>query len=102
LSGPLGAINVQLSDHAEAVTAEAISNAVRHSGAKHITVTATVGDDFSLEVTDDGHGIPADNQRNSGLANMSRRAELLGGTCEITSTREGGTTVQWTVPVFTE
>jgi signal transduction histidine kinase len=102
LSGPLGAVNGQLSDHAEAVTAEAISNAVRHSGAKHITITATVGDEFSLEVTDDGHGIPADNQRNSGLANMSRRAELLGGTCEITSAPERGTTVQWTVPVFTE
>ncbi|WP_319457998.1 MULTISPECIES: GAF domain-containing sensor histidine kinase [unclassified Mycobacterium] len=102
LSGPLGAVNGQLSDHAEAVTAEAISNAVRHSGAKHITVTATVGDEFSLEVTDDGHGIPADNQRSSGLANMSRRAELLGGTCEITSAPECGTKVQWTVPVFTE
>ena len=102
LSGPLGAVNGQLSDHAEAVIAEAISNAVRHSGAKHITVAATVGDDFSLEVTDDGHGIPADNLRSSGLANMSRRAEMLGGTCEITSAPERGTTVQWTVPVLAE
>lgn len=102
LAGPLGAVAGQLSDHAEAVAAEAISNAVRHSGATHITVAVTVGDEFSLEVTDDGHGVPADNRRSSGLANMRRRAELLGGTCEITSAPQRGTTVQWTVPVLAE
>jgi len=102
LAGPLGAVAGQLSDHAEAVAAEAISNAVRHSGATHLSVTVEVGDEFSLEVTDDGHGIPGDNQRNSGLANMQRRAELLGGTCEITSAPEHGTTVRWTVPLLDE
>jgi len=102
LSGPLGAVTGQLSEHARAVAAEAISNAVRHSGAKHLSVTVTVGDEFCLEVTDDGHGIPADNERSSGLANMNRRAELLGGTCEITSVPERGTTIQWAVPVLAE
>ena len=90
----------QLSDHAEAVVTEAISNAVRHSGATHLTVTVTVGDEFSLDVTDDGHGIPPDNERNSGLANMRRRAELLGGTCAISSARDSGTTVSWTAPCW--
>jgi len=102
ISGPLGAVTGQLSDHAEAVAAEAISNAVRHSGATHISVIVTVDDEFSLEVTDDGRGIPANNQRCSGLANMRRRAELLGGTCEITPAVEHGTTVRWTVPVLAE
>jgi signal transduction histidine kinase len=102
LSGPLGAVTGQLSEHALAVAAEAISNAVRHSGAKHLSVTVDVGDEFCLEVTDDGHGIPPDNERSSGLANMNRRAELLGGTCEITSVPERGATIQWTVPVLAE
>ena len=102
ISGPLGAVTGQLSDHAEAVAGEAISNAVRHSGATHISVIVTVDDEFSLEVTDDGRGIPANNQRCSGLANMRRRAELLGGTCEITPAVEHGTTVRWTVPVLAE
>lgn len=99
-AGPLGAVTGQLSDHAEAVATEAISNAVRHSGATHVTVTATVGDEFSLEVTDDGCGISVDNQRSSGLANMQRRAEQLGGACTITSAAGGGTAVRWTVPLL--
>lgn len=102
MSGPIGAVTGQLSDHAEAVVTEAISNAVRHSGATHLTVTVTVGDEFSLDVTDDGHGIPPENERNSGLANMRRRAELLGGTCAISSARDSGTTVSWTAPVLAE
>jgi signal transduction histidine kinase len=53
-------------------------------------------------VTDDGQGIPPDNQRHSGLANMRRRAELLGGTCTITSPPDEGTTVRWTVPILGE
>lgn len=102
VSGPLGAVAGELSDHAEAVAIEAISNAVRHSGATHVTIAVSVGDDLSVEVTDDGRGIPAANLRSSGLANMLRRAELLGGRCDISSTPEIGTTVQWTVPVFTQ
>jgi two-component system, NarL family, sensor histidine kinase DevS len=101
-AGPLGAVAGELSDHAEAVATEAISNAVRHSGATHLTVTATVGDEFSLEVIDDGRGISADNQRSSGLANMLRRAELLGGACTITSAPGGGTAVRWTVPLLND
>ena len=102
LSGPVGAVTGQLSDHAQAVAAEAISNAVRHSGAAHISVSVAVSDEFSLEVTDDGRGIPADNRRSSGLTNMQRRAELLGGICEITSVHERGTTIRWIVPVFSD
>jgi signal transduction histidine kinase len=102
MSGPIGAVTGQLSDHAEAVVTEAISNAVRHSGATRLTVTVTVGDEFSLDVTDDGHGISPENERNSGLANMRRRAELLGGTCAISSARDSGTTVSWTAPVLAE
>ena len=102
MSGPIGAVTGQLSEHAEAVAAEAISNAVRHSGATHLTVTVTVGDEFSLDVTDDGHGIPPENERNSGLANMRRRAQLLGGTCAISSASDGGTTVTWTAPILAE
>jgi signal transduction histidine kinase len=102
VSGPLSAVSVETADHAEAVVAEAISNTVRHAGATRLTVTVTAADDLILEVADDGHGIPADNQRASGLANMRRRAELLGGDCHITSTPEHGTRVRWAVPIVTD
>ena len=99
MHGPMTAVGGELADHAEAVTAEAVSNAVRHSGASRITVEISVADMFVLDIVDNGCGISVDNSRNSGLANMKYRAEQLGGTCEITSPSEGGTRVHWTVPL---
>jgi len=97
--GPMTAVGGELAEHAEAVTTEAVSNTLRHSGASRLTVEVTVGDMFILDIIDDGCGIPANNQRHSGLANMKHRAEQLGGTCEITSPPEGGTGVHWIVPL---
>ncbi|MEB4210196.1 GAF domain-containing sensor histidine kinase [Mycobacterium sp. 94-17] len=100
LDGPMAAVGDALADHAEAVTTEAVSNAVRHAGASRLTVEISVADMFILNVIDDGRGIPAGNTRRSGLANMQRRAEQLGGTCEVTSPPAGGTRVHWVVPLI--
>jgi signal transduction histidine kinase len=100
MHGPMTAVGGELADHAEAVTAEAVSNALRHSGASRLTVEISVGDMFILDVTDDGCGIPEDNSRRSGLANMNRRAQRLGGSCEISSPPEGGTRVHWIAPLI--
>jgi len=99
LSGPLSAVFGDLADHAEAVITEAVSNAVRHSGASHLTVRICANDRLIVEVTDDGCGIPQDNHRRSGLANMQRRAAQVGGDCSITAGPEGGTQVYWTAPL---
>jgi signal transduction histidine kinase len=100
LDGPVAAVGAELADQAEAVTAEAVSNAIRHSGASRLTVAISVADMFVLDVIDDGCGIPADNVRRSGLANMQRRAEQLGGTCEITGNPGGGTHLHWVAPLL--
>ncbi|MFA1704835.1 GAF domain-containing protein [Mycobacterium intracellulare] len=100
LDGPMSAVGAELADHAEAVTTEAVSNALRHSGASRLTVAISVADMFVLDVLDNGSGIPADNARRSGLANMRRRAEQLGGTCEVASPPEGGTRVHWIAPLI--
>jgi len=100
MSGPMTAIGTELAQHAEAVLTEAVSNVLRHSGATHLTIEITVADELCVDVRDDGHGIPADNQRQSGLASMRRRAEQVGGTCRITSPPEGGTLVHWTAPLI--
>jgi signal transduction histidine kinase len=99
IHGPTTAVGGELAEHAEAVTAEAVSNALRHSGASRLTVEVRVGDMFVLDIIDNGCGIPADNDRNSGLANMKYRAEQLGGACEITNPPEGGTRVHWAAPL---
>jgi signal transduction histidine kinase len=100
MDGPMTAVGAHLADYAEAVTTEAVSNALRHSGASRLTVEISVADMFILNVIDDGCGIPAGNARHSGLANMKRRAEQLGGTCEITGLQAGGTRVHWVAPLI--
>jgi signal transduction histidine kinase len=89
LHGPMTAVGDELAEQAEAVTIEAISNAVRHSGATRLTVDVTVDDMFTLDIVDNGCGVPVDNSRRSGLANMAHRAEQLGGSCEISSPPKG-------------
>lgn len=99
MNGPMTAVGGELAEHAEAVTAEAVSNALRHSGASRLTVEVSVADLFILDISDNGSGIPAGNSRRSGLANMKYRAEQLGGTCEIGNPPEGGTRVHWMAPL---
>jgi signal transduction histidine kinase len=99
-SGPLTAASDELADHAEAVITEAVSNVVRHAQASILTVRVRIDDQLTIEVIDNGCGIPPDNQRHSGLANMQRRAAQVGGDCSITTTSEGGTRVRWTAPLF--
>jgi signal transduction histidine kinase len=99
-SGPLTAVGDGLAEHAESVISEAVSNAVRHSGATHLKVAIQIGDEFVIDVTDDGRGIPATNTRSSGLTNMAGRAEQVGGHCEISTPPTGGTHVHWAAPLM--
>ncbi|OBH50820.1 histidine kinase [Mycobacterium mantenii] len=99
MHGPTTAVGGELAEHAEAVTAEAVSNAVRHSGASRLTIEVDVADMLTLDIIDNGSGIPDDNRRRSGLANMAYRAEQVGGRCEISNHAAGGTRVHWTAPL---
>jgi signal transduction histidine kinase len=99
MHGPMAAVEGELAEHAEAVTAEAVSNAVRHSGASRLNVEVRVDDMLTVDISDNGRGIPVDNSRSSGLANMSYRAVQVGGSCEISRPSDGGTRVRWTAPL---
>ena len=98
--GPMRVVGAALAAHAEAVITEAVSNTVRHSAASRLMIEATVADDLAIDIVDNGRGIPADNQRHSGLDNMARHAEQLGGTCHISTPPEGGTHLHWTAPLI--
>jgi signal transduction histidine kinase len=99
MHGPMTAVGDELAEYAEAVTSEAISNALRHSGASKLSIAVSVDDVLTVDIIDNGCGIPIDNPRFSGLANMKHRAEQLGGSCEISTPPEGGTRVHWTAPL---
>ncbi|MEU4356455.1 GAF domain-containing sensor histidine kinase [Streptomyces virginiae] len=87
---------------------EALSNAFRHAEASRIEVvldcTVTLPDGRAgvrLEVADDGVGIPESGRR-SGLRNLRRRAESLGGTSSYgpgIGDDGGGTTLVWEAPL---
>ncbi|WP_410663390.1 GAF domain-containing protein [Amycolatopsis sp. lyj-84] len=91
-------VPVELHEHAEAAVREALSNAIRHSGANDIAVTVEADRDLVVEVTDNGIGIPEDGRR-SGLKNLAQRAERCGGLAEFTGREGGGTRVVWQVPL---
>ncbi|MBF6195935.1 MULTISPECIES: sensor histidine kinase [Nocardia] len=103
ISGPLSVIDPELADHAEAVVREAVSNAVRHSGADAVTIDITVADDLIIVVEDHGCGLPPD-VAPSGLTNLARRAEEAAGTFTLTAGtgpdgRAAGTRLCWQVPL---
>jgi len=78
---------------------EAIHNVKKHAGAKHLTVQLEYGPaELALIVRDDGRGFDSANGANSpaghyGLTGMRERADLIGGTLEVTSEVGTGTTV---------
>ena len=73
-------ISPEVAEQALAALREALSNAARHAAASQVDVTVDVDADgmLTVQVTDNGIGIPADGRR-SGLSNLASRAEKLGG-----------------------
>jgi len=88
----------EVAEHLLAALREALSNAARHSGAKAVDVTVSVGDDVRLTVVDDGRGL-GEGGRRSGLANLATRAERLGGRLELGQQDGQGTALSWRVPL---
>ena len=97
--GPVDtAISADVALEVAAVVREGVSNVVRHANARRVDVLVEAADDVLVRIADDGDGIPASETRRSGLTNLSRRAEELGGSFDVTST-PGGTTLTWRAPL---
>ncbi|NUO89880.1 MAG: GAF domain-containing protein [Dermatophilaceae bacterium] len=116
LDGPVSSVlGASLLHDVTAVLREALTNVVKHAGAKAVDVRVSVdGPIFSVEVTDDGPGgetaTSADPRRGEdvraaghetatprhrGLANLASRAEARGGHCSLQSD-ERTTVLTWT------
>jgi len=84
---------------------EALSNALRHAQANTIEVRLTLGATHArLMVDDDGVGLAGRHGRKKGpggvgMNAMSERAELIGGTLEVTERPGGGTRVMLEYPI---
>ena len=98
-TGSLEGITPEVVNELLAVLNEALSNVARHAGADRVDVTLACTDDqLLLQVADDGRGL-THVERSSGLTNMRRRAELLGGTFKVGENQPRGTVVEWMVPI---
>ncbi|WP_446219290.1 GAF domain-containing protein [Micromonospora sp. IBHARD004] len=100
LTGPIdSAVPDALRPELTAVLREALSNAVRHAHAAHVTVAVKVDAGWvSVTVTDDGVGCDPEAAR-SGLVNLRERAERLGGDFQLSRVIPHGTEVRWSVPL---
>jgi signal transduction histidine kinase len=81
------------------ITLEALTNVLRHAQAHTCAVTLAAGANLTLEISDDGRGIPPDQAGGVGLASMQERAAELGGTLTIQSLPGRGTTILATLPL---
>ena len=89
---------------------EALNNVIRHSGARHITITFDCEQSdksLALSITDDGKGFQSPTRLNlesnhsftGGINNMMLRAVLLKADFSLTSGPTEGTTIELTLPL---
>jgi two-component system sensor histidine kinase DegS len=90
------------------IVQEALQNVRKHASSTHAVVATRLdGQDWILEVSDDGRGfdvssVAARGRRNFGLQFMRERAELIGAKFEVRSRPGGGTVVWLSIPVGEE
>lgn len=89
-------------EHEEAlyrVCQEAVSNTVRHAGAKRLRVEAAVtASEAVLRVADDGRGLDTEFRPGVGLGSMRARIEHLQGQFRIAANTPCGTLVEARLP----
>jgi signal transduction histidine kinase len=86
------------------IVQESLSNIARHARADHVSITLDFSDaTATLTVKDDGCGFDVEiaSQRIGayGLMNIHERSELFGGTVDIKSEKENGTTITVIIPI---
>lgn len=85
------------------IVRESLANVARHAEANHVTVSLHSTDrKLHLAIQDDGNGFDVDNipeTSHFGLQNMQNRARRLGGSFQIESEPNRGTTVYLVIPL---
>ena len=99
------AVTTGVAPQALAVVREALTNVAKHAGATSASVTVSIfgagsTGEIVIEVLDDGVGLEPIVTRESGIANMARRASMLSGSFDLGPGPRGrGTAVVWRAPL---
>jgi PAS domain S-box-containing protein len=99
LDGAIDALPAHIVAELLPIMREALSNVARHAQATRTTVELSVSDRLSLRVEDNGIGIGPDPTKGNGIDNVTTRATNLGGRCHIGNGTDGGTVLEWVVPL---
>ena len=84
------------------IAQEALTNAIRHSGANQIeTRLRATSESLFLEIEDNGSGIELNTQHGFGISGMKERATTASGTLTIKPIESGGSCVSLTLPIGT-
>ena len=93
-TGSIEITNQGTATHLFRIASEAVRNALRHGKARRITMSLREeAGQVTLEITDDGTGLPPPETRKQGLglSIMAHRAEIIGWYFSIGSGKNGGT-----------
>ena len=74
-------------------------NAARHAQARACAIRLSLNEGLTVEIVDDGHGVPAQALPGVGIGSMRERAAELGGVCVIEAAPLGGTRVYARLPL---
>lgn len=95
----------ELTDDVVAVVREGLANAARHAHASSVSVRVAVQGSghtgaVTVDVEDDGVGLPDVRERSSGTGNLAARARQHGGTFVLGAAPSGkGTLLSWQAPL---
>ncbi len=104
IGGAYRATSPSLENEVFRIAQEALANVVRHSGATHASLELRYHpNELMLTVTDNGIGFHAADKTASeghfGIQGMRERSDQVGGTLNVDSLPEGGTTVTLRAPL---
>lgn len=83
------------------IAQEALTNALRHSGATRVVLSlaAVDGETLELSVDDNGGGFEPTRLQGLGMVTMRERAQQLGGTLQVGPGASGGTCIRVRLPM---
>jgi two-component system, NarL family, sensor histidine kinase DevS len=98
-SGAVESIPPDIAEQLLPALRETLANTAKHAQATSARVSIDVGNEVVLRVADNGVGITGEVTGGHGLTNLGDRAARLGGRFTARPGPDGGTEMEWRVPI---